>query len=180
MNNYVFYDNYDLDDLFEETKQMFLDEETYLEYELTDDVIWNQVYEIDAENFNNIFNEMKNWADNNQVLFIGSVGRWNGTFAGSAIGDFSTLFTEAIKDCDYFKIWEEDNILNLKCSHHDGTNCFEIYVLTNEGLELYENWLYDDDDTLSDLSEREIHQKLLSDPKYILDKSFSKYYMGYC
>ena len=90
------------------------------------------------------------------------------------------MFTEAIEDCDYYKIWEEDNILHLKCSHHDGTNYFEIRILANEGLELYENWLYDDDDTLSDLNEREIHQKLLSDPKYILDKSFSKYYMGYC
>ena len=179
MSNYVFYDNYDLDDLFEETKKEFLDSEIYTEDELTDDVVWNCVYDIDAENFNNIFQEIENWADNNQVLFIGSVGRWNGTFAGGEIGDFSTLFTEAIEDCNYFKIWEEDNILNLKCSHHDGTNYFEIRILTNEGLELYENWLYDDDDTLSDLSEREIHQKLLSDPKYILDKLFSKYYMGY-
>ena len=178
MSNYVFYDNYDLDDLFEETKKELLDSETYTEDELTDDVVWDCVYDIDAENFDNIFQEIKNWADNNQVLFIGSVGRWNGTFAGGEIGDFSTLFTEAIEDCNYYKIWEEDNILNLKCSHHDGTNYFEIRILTNEGLELYENWLYDDDDTLSDLSEREIHQKLLSDPKYILDKSFSKY-MGY-
>ena len=113
MSNYVFYDNYDLDDLFEETKKELLDSETYTEDELTDDVVWNCVYDIDAENFDNIFQEIKNWADNNQVLFIGSVGRWNGTFAGSAIGDFSTLFTEAIKDCDYFKIWEEDKVLNL-------------------------------------------------------------------
>ena len=113
MNNYVFYDNYDLNDLFEETKKELLDSEAYTEEELTDDVIWNCVYELAAENFDNIFNEMKNWTNNNQVLFIGSVGRWNGTFAGSAIGDFSTLFTEAIKDCDYFKIWEEDKVLNL-------------------------------------------------------------------
>ena len=180
MSNYVFYDNYDLDDMFEETKKELLDSETYTEDELTDYVVWNCVYDIDAENFNNIFQEIENWADNNQVLFIGSVARWNGTFAGGEIGDFSTLFTEAIEDCDFYKIWEEDNILNLKCSHHDGTNYFEIRILTNEGLNLYEDWLYDDDDTLSDLSEREIHQKLLSDPKYILDKSFSKYYMGYC
>lgn len=180
MSNYVFYDNYDLDDLFEETKKELLDSETYTEDELTDDVVWSCVYDIDAENFDNIFQEIKNWADNNQVLFIGSVGRWNGTFAGGEIGDFSTLFTEAIEDCNYYKIWEEDNILNLKCSHHDGTNYFKIRILTDEGLNLYEDWLYDNDDTLSDLNEREIHQKLLSDPKYILDKSFSKYYRGYC
>ena len=55
-----------------------------------------------------------------------------------------------------------------------------VKILTDKGLNFYEDWLYNDDDTLSDLSEREIHQKLLSDPKYILDKSFSKYYMGYC
>lgn len=178
MSNYVFYDNYDLDDLFEETKKELLDSETFTEDELTDDVVWNCVYDIAAENFNNIFQEIENWADNNQVLFIGSVGRWNGTFAGGKIGDFSTLFTEAIEDCDYYKIWEEDKVLNLKCSHHDGDNYYQIYVLTDEGLELYENWLFDEDDTLSDLSEKEIHQKLLSDPKYVLDKSFSKY-MGY-
>ena len=31
MNNYVFYDNYDLDDLFEETKNNILDSEAYTE-----------------------------------------------------------------------------------------------------------------------------------------------------
>lgn len=178
MSEYVFYDDYDLDDLFEETKNNLLESESYTEEELTNDIVWNCVYELDAENFDNIFQEIKNWTDNNQVLFIGSVGRWNGTFAGGEVGDFSTLFTEAIEDCDFHKIWEEDKILNLKCTHHDGSNYFQIYVLTDEGLELYEDWLYETDDTLNDLTEREIHQKLLSDPKYILDKPFSKY-MGY-
>lgn len=179
MSNYVFYDNYDLDDLFEESKEELLDSEIYTEEELTDDVVWNCVYELDAENFDNIFQDMKNWADNNQVLFIGSIGRWNGTFAGGNIGDFSTLFTKAIEDCDYFRIWEEDKVLNLECSHHDANNYFQIYVLTDEGLEFYEDWLFGEDDSLDNLSEREIHQKLLNDPKYILDKPFSKY-MGYC
>ena len=79
------------------------------------------------------------------VGFFGDVGLWHGTYKAGQIGDFYDLFCKAITDCWYWKFYDVDGHLYLTCSHHDGTNHFEIKQLTKKGREYLNNWLYGDD-----------------------------------
>ncbi len=77
------------------------------------------------------------------IGFFGEVGLWHGVYRGGKIGtDFWNLFNEAVKDCDYIKIYDENGHLYLTCSHHDGTCHFEIKEITDEGYEYYDRWNY--------------------------------------
>ena len=78
-----------------------------------------------------------------KIICFGSVGRWDGTFRGGEIFEsFEDAYYRMTKDCDYVKIYEEDNHLYVQCSHHDGTNNFEIKILTEKGEDYYNNWEY--------------------------------------
>ena len=77
------------------------------------------------------------------IGFFGEIGRWNGVYRGGKIDtDFWKLFNDAITDCDYIKIYDENGHLYLTCSHHDGTCHFEIKEITDEGYEYYDRWNY--------------------------------------
>lgn len=43
------------------------------------------------------------------------------------------MFYKAMTDCDYFRIYDENGHMYLTCSHHDGTNHFEIKIVTEKG-----------------------------------------------
>ena len=100
--------------------------------------------------------EMDDWWENEKanlidyfgsetVGFFGDVGLWHGIYKAGQIGDFYDLFCKAITDCWYWKFYDVDGHLYLTCSHHDGTNHFEIKQLTKKGREYLNNWLYGDD-----------------------------------
>lgn len=80
-----------------------------------------------------ILNELKSFFDGKTVMFTGAIGRWNGTHTGFDIGDFDDLFSKYTVDCDYFEIYDDDGALYIRCSHHDGTNLFQVLTLTNKG-----------------------------------------------
>jgi len=92
----------------------------------------------------------------NKVLFVGSIGRWNGNFDGGDIGEFEDLYYKALKDCDYVKVSDNNGHLYITGTHHDGTNSFEVKVLTDKGEEYYDNWNYGYSSRLDNLSEQEI------------------------
>lgn len=107
------------------------------------------------------------WADEQQNLStffrgeswlaVGSVGRWTGAHAaGTVFDNWDDFFHGATRDCDYWEIWDENGHLFLRCSHHDGTNEFEIKRLSRRGVEVLENWEYNDDPR----TEAEIHAVL--------------------
>ena len=83
---------------------------------------------------------------NKIVGFFGDVGRWHGVYKGGKIGEFIDLFEKAIADCYYFRIYDVNGHMYLTCSHHDGTNCFEIKEVTRKGYQYLDNWEYSWDD----------------------------------
>ena len=94
------------------------------------------------------------WADERQNLHtffngdswlaMGSVGLWTGNHAaGTVFDNWDEFFHSATKDCDYWEIWDENGHLYMRCSHHDGTNYFEIKRLSRRGVEVLENWEFD-------------------------------------
>ena len=51
-------------------------------------------------------------------------------------------FCKCLKDCGYIEITDNKGHLEIKCSHHDGTNHFEIKRISDFGWEWYNNHCY--------------------------------------
>lgn len=101
--------------------------------EIIDEDLWrwrDEEMELDWENEKEM---LTGYFDDKEVIFIGAVGLWHGTYEAKEKGDFWQLFDKAMKDCDYFRIYDTNGHLHLTCSHHDGTNHFEIKVVTKKG-----------------------------------------------
>ena len=138
----IIYDNYDVCTMFDDARAFLL--EDHEEDEITDSMVWEEVS----------FQDSLNWQDENErltdfftghgfFLIRGFVGRWNGNFAAGAVFDnWKSMFYDATKDCDYVKIWDENGHFYLKCSHHDGTNLYEIKRLSAAGYSFIDNWEY--------------------------------------
>ena len=140
------YNNYDLYETY--TDKVIMDMARECEWikedeEVSDNQIDVWRYELDKEDHYEAIEQLKEFFNGKTVGFFGEVGLWHGTYKAGKIGDFENLYYKAIRDCDYIKIYDENGHLYLTCSHHDGTNCFEIKVVTDKGKDYLENWEYD-------------------------------------
>lgn len=142
----IIYDNYDVSAMYDEARAFLLEDHT--EEEITDSMVWDEVYFQDSINWDDEHAQLKEFfTGHGYFLLMGSVGRWNGRYeAGYVFDDFDDMFYKAIKDCDYWKIWDENGHFYLKCSHHDGTNFFEIKRITYKAVDFLENWENDKDE----------------------------------
>lgn len=109
----------------------------------------------DEENFLEYMREI-----NNKCIMLGRVQRWNGIYSGILYGDFLTLYNQILKDCDTYEIYIKDEILHIYGIHHDGYASAEIYFLTDEGEEIY-------NEQINDINQYELCQKLIDDQYYI-------------
>lgn len=142
----IIYDNYDLYEKY--TDKVIMDVARECEWieedeEPSDNQIDEWRYELDEGDHDIAIEQLKEFFVGKTVGFFGEVGLWHGTYKAGKIGDFENLYYKAIGDCDYIKIYDENGHLYLTCSHHDGTNCFEIKVVTDKGKDYLENWEYD-------------------------------------
>lgn len=159
----VIYDNYNIYDCYSNAAEEYLREE-YPDKEPTTDAIWDLCYEYDETYWDDAKTEMESFFDKSDTpwLAVGTVGRWNGTFAGGFVfNTFDELMRKIGKDCDYFNFTDENGHFYMVCSHHDGTNSIEVKRLTKAGERLLENWNYRYDKRYS-FSERVLHQKLFN------------------
>lgn len=86
-----------------------------------------------------------------------NLGLWNGRKSGFNVFDSLTDAVWAcIENMDYIKIeLFEDGSIEIRAIHHDGTNCFMIYKMSEEDYERYDKWLWsvtDEDFELTDYS----------------------------
>lgn len=136
----VIYDNYDPcetytdDDLIEMAREC---EWVNEDEEITDDMLWKWRYEEVANDWDNEAYELSRFWENKTAVFLGSVGLWHGVYTiKPEEGKWWQLFYKAIEDCDYWRIYDENGHMYLTCSHHDGTNHFEI-KMKPEGKRYY-------------------------------------------
>lgn len=143
-NKTTIYSNYDLwDDLAEDAKAGILaDHEEWTEDDIPEDKIWDHIYCLAEDDWYNVREELKGFFKDKLLIAVGSVGRWNGTFAGGMVGMFDEIFMTLMKDCDYWELADEAGAFTLRCSHHDGTNECEFKVMSEKGKEYYDNWNY--------------------------------------
>lgn len=155
MKERIIYNNYDLWEDYADDARAFLAED-YPEEDITDNSIWDEIYFQDNLNWEDEHERLKDFFTGHGYFMIrGYVGRWNGRHAaGYVFNDFDDMFYKAVKDCDYIKMWDENGHFYLQCSHHDGTNLFEIKRINYKAYEFIDNWSYSWND---DRTEAEIH-----------------------
>lgn len=137
----IIYNNYDLWETYtdEDIKEELLDQ-GYDEEDITDNTILERRYSLDECDWDDAKYELTQFFKDKTVGFFGEVGLWHGVYKAGKIGDFWSLFNDAITDCAYIKIYDENGHMHLTCSHHDGTCHFEIKEVTDKGTEYLDRW----------------------------------------
>ena len=122
--------------------------------EATNDMIYDAMYELERMYWDDFSCELKGFFDKGDAwLLTGSIGRWDGNYRGGYIFNTFEEFCKCLKDCDYIEITDNKGHLEIKCSHHDGTNFYEIKRVSDFGYEWYDNHSWD-------MYEEELHTKM--------------------
>lgn len=139
----------------DEIKQYLWDCE-YIDHldEATNEMIYNTMYELERMYWDDISYELKHLFDKgNTWLLTGSIGRWDGSYRGGYIFNTFEEFCKCLEDCAYVEITDNKGHLEIKCSHHDGTNFYEVKRVSDFGCEWYDNHSWD-------MHEEELHKKM--------------------
>ena len=103
--------------------------------EVPDDMIYAEMKhqdECDYQYFKDKFTQLLRAG---YCLLYGTCGRWNGPARG---GEFISSFDDlrsAIQHLDYLKIIDCNGHLHIEGYHHDGSDSYEIKLLTAKGYE---------------------------------------------
>lgn len=98
--------------------------------------------------------DFKAFTQEDQIcLFTANLGLWNGRKEGGLIGKFHDLIGQATEEYNRIHYFPKDGHMELEAAHHDGTNYFKIYGLSEEGKQYVNNHEYDE--------ERMVHNHLL-------------------
>lgn len=138
---HVIFDNYDIDN-YEEMARESMEDVGFGPEEITDSKLYSWAADLEQEDFTDTLNELESFFDGKTVMFTGAIGRWCGNHTGFDVGNFTELFQEYTVDCEYFEIYDDDGALYIRCSHHDGTNLFQVLTLTNKGVHVFDDWQY--------------------------------------
>lgn len=116
--------------------------------DVTEEMVWDYIQSFEDIDWEDTMISLRKAFGNSELLAYGNVGRWDGTVSGWENGTFDELFNHLSRDCDYFKIWlDEECAVNVECAHHDGRNSFKFKVLSDKGSEyIDENIGYENSD----------------------------------
>lgn len=139
----IIYNSYDLWENYEADARESLKDNCGIENP-TYDQIWEEIYFLDSINWESDKAELEHFFNDGSTWILqGTTGRWDGSHRGGYIfTDFEDMFYKATKDCGYIKFYDENGHFYLQCSHHDGTNDYEIKRITDAGIQYYERWNY--------------------------------------
>lgn len=136
------FNNYNVTERYEAARLDILEENP--DAEPADREIWERVTDMETLDWDDEHARLREFFAGERWLAMGSVGRWTGSHAaGTVFNDWDDFFHDATRDCDYWEIWDENGHFYVRCSHHDGTNNFEIKRLSRRGVEVLENWEWD-------------------------------------
>ena len=123
------------------------------EDDITDEMLWDEMRFLEEMYWYDISDELKRFFNKgNAWLLTGNIGRWDGNYRGGYIFNTFEEFCKCLEDCDYVEITDNKGHLEIKCSHHDGTNFYEVKRVSDFGCEWYNNhW---------DMCEEELHTKM--------------------
>ena len=162
--HWTWFDNYDITEAYDAAKRYLFEEyNDDGEWESEDDIpnneIWRQVSDDEQIYWEDAEYSISKCIENRKFLVMGTCGLWTGPARAGAIIESFRELSRAWKDCDYIKLSEENGHFYIECSHHDGTNNFELKELTPRGKE----FLCRHED---DMYEEELHTKLWKNNHY--------------
>ena len=145
---------------FEHVKKFL--EETYGDKKISDTEIMNEISFQLSQNWNDMYEDLLDFFDDERVLATAKIGRWNGVFDGGKIGYFKEILADILDKQDDFEIFDEDGHFLITTYHHDGQNNFEIKILTEKAEEILDEY-NDSDSEYFNYSERQLHELFMSD-----------------
>lgn len=110
-----------------------------------------------------VIDEFDRFTKDNTLICTGTVQRWDGYYDGGTMIKNSYDLRELLSEYPHIKIYDEGGHLMIVASHHDGTDRFELKVLTKAGEKYYENHY---GDIVYDDKKREVFTKLFDDSHY--------------
>lgn len=159
----IIFNDWDIfDDDFQADIKAFLCDER--EDEPTENEVWEAVRDHMDFIWDEEWAQMKEFFEGKKLICTANLGLWDGRHAGGKVSDnFVDLVQSALEDCDYKKFYDVNGHFFIEGTHHDGTNFYEIKILTDAGYDYYERWNYGWGD---ERTEQQIHQKLMTNSRY--------------
>lgn len=153
------YNNYDIFEKYETVAREEFAEDGNTDPSDAD--IAERVYQLDEDEWEEAKLDLENFfGDGSTWLLTGTVELWTGKYEGGFLfKTWQEMITKAGKDCEYFHYYDVNGHFYLCCSHHDGTNLFEIRKVTEKGMDYYERW--ESAPYTDKRSERDIHKALI-------------------
>lgn len=121
----------DIYESFDETTR----KEMLMEYKEMHEIEENK--EISKEEFNSYLSNYldyiaEDFFDNfkgENLIIVGSYGRWDGRFDVCKPISNGEELINFLGQWDFYKVYEEDNRIKIKCADHDGSSYFELKQL---------------------------------------------------
>lgn len=177
MKKHIIYSNWDTDDYREMAVENILinrEDEYTDESEIPDDVLYNEIYECMNYTWDDEWSMVKDFFEGKTILVCGQVGTWRGNMDAGKVISIDELY-KCWNNCDYLEIYDEGGHFYIRAAHHDGTNYYEVKLLTEKGVEYYDNW----ENSYTDRrSEQEIHEVLFGNSHYTHIPHFAREVYG--
>ena len=119
------------------------------EDDITDEMLWDEMHFLEEIYWDDFAYELKNFFDKGSAwLLVGTLGLWYGKCKCGFVFKTFEEFCKCFENCDYIEITDNKGHLEIKCSHHDGTNHYEVKRISDFGYEWYNNhgcYMYDEE-----------------------------------
>ena len=146
----IIYDNYFSLERERETRQYLFDdfaEENGWQSpeDISDNQIFDEMYFQDQIQWENIEAELKPMLDKNTYLLTGFFGSWHGEIEGGTFIRSFNDFLSCIKQLEYIRFYDVNGHFYIHGSHHDGSDDYELKMLTDKGYEYAKSKSFDCD-----------------------------------
>lgn len=160
----------------EDIKEIILEDIHYglvdfKEEDIDDEMISDYMRRFLDDEFYDFKENFRKELDSNYYVVTGTLGLWDGTHEGGKVIAGWYDLMNLLEDCDYIKFVDENGLLKVTGSHHDGTNYFQVKELTDKGYEYYKNNEYD-------LTRRDLCETLFNSEEYSRLPMLSKKVFG--
>lgn len=162
MKTVTIFDNMDMEGYLEVEREFLRDSSEGDGIEYSEDDVWELALEAANEDWYNVKQELANlcpYGVLGQGIFKGWQGAGKGGFIADDIGNAMGMI---LKDCDYWKVEEVGRgHLVVEGHHHDGYNRVELFALTREAMEHYEDWEQNNYQPWDCYNEEQLHDMMI-------------------
>lgn len=134
---------------------------------LSDEQVYSYLNHIDRINWDDETSSLCSYMPTDMyVISRSNIGRSDSTSYGIelSVGFSDLLYSDIWKDCDRFRIWDEDGSLHMTGYHHDGAVSVEVKCVSEAGEQMIDDWY--DKDIPYDLNKIWNDPKLSHEPRY--------------